>query len=286
MFLHRARNANPAVLRSGMTENRVNCSDCGTLLVCFANAVGGNLLTSYLGFEPSFYLNPTCPIGEDKWLAVGLQADGSFRYHCVATEGTGALGDATSVYDSCLQLGTPDPVVFMNEADAAPANLRLSNGSQFNQSGSLARTPAVLTGIGDGALNGRPSDTAGIADVLAPHSEMHGINATYRIRLTAPAAYEVTRTWTEANEEEALPQGAGTVRVGPPPGGVTDFITPDNCLGFEIVQGGVPFVPDDQFEFTTTFGYDGEYLGALAHYGDGGRDHCNWNAGPFVPGIE
>jgi len=71
-----------------------------------------------------------------------------------------------------------------------------------------------------------------------------------------------------------------------PPGAPTDCTTTDRCVGFEIVEGAVPFVLNDEFTFTSTFNYDGEYRGALALPGATGRGPCQWLSGPAVPALE
>jgi len=306
MYLHRTRSADPGVLVSewmgfgAMTANTVNCLDCAALLPCFANAIGGNLRTSILappGFPPPppplpppppIVLNPICPLGWDKWLAIQLLPTGEFSYHAVATEGIAALGDGTHVYDSCLKLGTPDPTVFVLGADAQPADTRFSNGSVFDAPNSLTLGAAAGPGGGKGTLNGRPSNTPNQPDT-GPDSELNGINATYTVTMDGPLGYDVDRQWVApAGTNHSSPQGRGLpVRVPPAlPGAPTDCTTTDRCVGFEIVEGAVPFVLNETFTFTSTFNYDGEYQEAFAAPGPEGRGRCQWNAGPHTPALE
>jgi len=305
MFLHRTRSACAEALRSFpthpddppvMTENMVNCSDCGALLPAFANAVGGDLRTSFLytvnpappppslGFE----LNPIRPVGFDEWTAILFAQEGGFSFHAVATEGGSALNGATRVYDSCLRLGSPDPTQFVNGAIVSAGASRLSNGSTFDATGSVTFALTAQPGAGKGSLNGRPSNTPDMPDPGA-QAERDGVSATYTATLTGAATYDVTRQWTApAGTQHSSAQGVAlNVRVPPAiPGAATDCTTTDACAQFEIVAGPNPFVAADAFVFTSAFDYDGEYRGALAAPGPEGRGRCNWQRTPLVPVLE
>jgi len=295
MFLHRTRSARESVLLSGpppKTENTVNCLDCAALLPCFANAAGGDLSSCLIA--PSvggFRLNPVRPVGWHTWRAIGLLTYGAFSYHAVTIEGVAAPTNTSHVYDSCLMLGSPDPTQYVNGAIAQPGQTRFSNGSVFDAPNSLTLSAAVGPGGGKGTLNGRPSNAIMQADI-GPDSELAGINASYVVTLTAPLEYSVNRLWTApaGTNNEAAQAAAVPVRVPPAvPGAPTDCFTADGCVGFEIVDGAVPFVISDTFTFTSTFTYDGEYRGALAapdYPGQpAGRVGCVWlvGYGPFVP---
>jgi len=151
MFLHPMRNTDVSVLvtqPNPKTENTINCLDCSALLTCFANAVGGNLTSSFLGGTGGFRLNPISPIGWDSWESIGLLIDGAFGYHAVATP-AGLLNDDTRIHDSCLMLGRPDPAQFVNGAEVQPGTSRFSDGSVFDAPDSLSFTLTGHPGAGD-----------------------------------------------------------------------------------------------------------------------------------------
>ena len=85
-------------LHGGFGNGRyVNCSDCGTIVSAFANALGCDLWSSRMGY--GFGLNELLAIGSSTWqTACGW---GGFNYHEVAWNGACTAGD--EVWDGCLR---------------------------------------------------------------------------------------------------------------------------------------------------------------------------------------
>ena len=76
----------------------VNCTDCGTFVSVFSNAVGVDLWSSRMGYN--FDLYPIKAIGSAIWqTACGWPG---FSYHEVAWEG--ACTNADKIYDACLMV--------------------------------------------------------------------------------------------------------------------------------------------------------------------------------------
>ncbi len=86
----------------------VNCVDCATLLVTFANAVGCQLECSRIGMN--FPLNRILLIGRGIWRYGCSNTQGYFTYHEFALSWNADTAD--SVYDACLEV----------DMDADPAN--------------------------------------------------------------------------------------------------------------------------------------------------------------------
>ena len=89
---------------AGQVRFDVNCEDCASFVVSFANAVGCHLWASSMGLD--FKLSPIVPIGYEN-AVVGVE----FNFHEVAWDG--ACGDADFVYDAALRYdGDDNPGVF------------------------------------------------------------------------------------------------------------------------------------------------------------------------------
>jgi hypothetical protein len=124
-------------VRGGFGNGRyVNCSDCGTIVSTFANALGCDLWSSRMGYQ--FGLNELLAIGSSTWMtACGW---GGFSYHEVAWSGGCSAGD--DVWDACLRVdGDADPVHAPHTA-LLPTKLRFGNPGDMTYRDRLA-TPAT-----------------------------------------------------------------------------------------------------------------------------------------------
>jgi hypothetical protein len=79
----------------------VNCTDCGTIVSTFANALGCDLWQSRMGPVAGFYFdtNPIRAIGDLQW-SIPCRVFTGFQYHEVAWKGACSFQDA--VFDACL----------------------------------------------------------------------------------------------------------------------------------------------------------------------------------------
>lgn len=89
--------------------NKVNCTDCATIVSSFTNILGGRLLQSRMG--NNFALRDLRAIGTKTW---AVPFNGFFSYHEVAWENPCDEND--NLYDACLQLNT-------NRGSGAPVAL-------------------------------------------------------------------------------------------------------------------------------------------------------------------
>jgi hypothetical protein len=88
--------------------NRVNCTDCATIVSTFSNILGCNLWQSRMFSDMSyqFGLNPILAIGYKVW-QTACNGPG-FGYHEVAWKGNCTEND--ELFDACLQVdGDNDP---------------------------------------------------------------------------------------------------------------------------------------------------------------------------------
>jgi hypothetical protein len=126
-------------LHGGLGNGRyVNCSDCGTIVSTFTNALGGDLWSSRMGY--GFGLNELLAIGSSTWqTACGW---GGFNYHEVAWSGGCTAAD--EVWDACLRVdGDADPVHAPHVA-LLPVDMRFGAPGDGNYRDRLA-TPATRT---------------------------------------------------------------------------------------------------------------------------------------------
>jgi hypothetical protein len=79
--------------------DKVNCSDCATIVSSFANILGANLGQSRMGAD--FELRSLRAIGTKAW---AVPFEGAFSYHEVAWEPDFKAGN--NLYDACLELNT------------------------------------------------------------------------------------------------------------------------------------------------------------------------------------
>lgn len=83
--------------------NKVNCTDCATIVTTFANLLGCDLFASRMGWD--FDLNSILAIGPIAiWTncPFGVSGPSRFGYHEVAWTGTGGHNDP--LYDACLKV--------------------------------------------------------------------------------------------------------------------------------------------------------------------------------------
>jgi hypothetical protein len=84
--------------------NKVNCSDCATIVTTFSNILGADAQEVKLGYGVGFYCNEILLIGTKTWKVPGF---GGFSFHEVAGRMT-QLTDLKDIllYDACLQYDT------------------------------------------------------------------------------------------------------------------------------------------------------------------------------------
>jgi hypothetical protein len=90
------------------TGNKVNCTDCATIVSTFANLVGANVQASRMGVPGTgFDCNKIIAIGFSAW-AYPFESGGKghFSYHEVVW--TAGAGVRDPIYDACLQLDSSD----------------------------------------------------------------------------------------------------------------------------------------------------------------------------------
>lgn len=118
----------------------VNCVDCATLLVTFANAVGCQLECSRIGMN--FPLNRIRLIGRGIWMNGCSNIQGYFTYHEFALSWNADTAD--SVYDACLEV----------DMDADPANPPvvplLPAGIPFSKYKSMLIAAGTISRVVDG----------------------------------------------------------------------------------------------------------------------------------------
>jgi len=103
-------------------KEKVNCTDCATMVMLFSNLVGAQLWASRMG--DNFDCNEIIAIGAAGW---AKPPGGGYSYHEVGW--TGACGDADKVFDPCLKVdGNGDPSV-------APRTPKLPTDMQFSDGG-------------------------------------------------------------------------------------------------------------------------------------------------------
>jgi hypothetical protein len=93
-----------AYLNSGTGKgNKVNCTDCATIVTTFANLVGCNLSESTMlpAGGGGFTCNEIIAIGGTNW-AYPFPPGNGFSYHEVAW--TGALSYINNIFDACLKV--------------------------------------------------------------------------------------------------------------------------------------------------------------------------------------
>lgn len=116
------------------TDNWVDCTDCASLLVTFANILGCNMQLLLLHGEREIYYQTgkMLLIGEREWRLPqsGTKGAGYFDYHFVAVPNTmGAITNATArIYDACLKFNDAN-----NPWEDAPSNPQLACGTTFSQ---------------------------------------------------------------------------------------------------------------------------------------------------------
>lgn len=76
---------------------KLNCTDCATIVSTLANSLGASLVQSQLMYK--FPVNPILAIGTHEW---SPPFDGRFSYHEVAWEG--GVDSQGKIYDACLHV--------------------------------------------------------------------------------------------------------------------------------------------------------------------------------------
>jgi hypothetical protein len=103
----------------------VNCTDCATIVVSFANSLGADLMASQMkdpGWTQTFLCNQVVAIGSNSWQ---VPFGNGYAYHEVAWTQTGSWTDP--LYDACLMVdGGPTPWAFGAKAPALPTNICFS----------------------------------------------------------------------------------------------------------------------------------------------------------------
>lgn len=83
---------------------KLNCTDCATIVSTLANALGANLYQVQLMYM--FKVNPIQAIGTDYW---NPPFNGGFSYHEIAWNGE--LDEKGLIYDACLKVNESSPTL-------------------------------------------------------------------------------------------------------------------------------------------------------------------------------
>lgn len=100
---------------------KLNCTDCATIVSTLSNALGASLVQSQLMYK--FQVNPILAIGTSEWKP---PFDGRFSYHEVAWEGS--VDKDGAIYDACLHFDQNLYAETDEIAKILPAGIRFGEG--------------------------------------------------------------------------------------------------------------------------------------------------------------
>jgi hypothetical protein len=117
----------------GTSTNAVNCTDCGRMVMVFANLVGGRLWSSKM-YDPNltspenFRCNQVVVIGAGSGMWAEPFGGNGFSYHEVGWEDPATEIDA--IYDACLKVDGDGAPSSAPRTELYPTNMIFSDGNQ------------------------------------------------------------------------------------------------------------------------------------------------------------
>jgi hypothetical protein len=122
-------------IATSRNTNKVNCTDCATIVATFANLFGCNMYEGIM--QSDFKCNPILAIGGTQW--VPPFTTGFFSYHEVAVDEQGTNNQQRLIYDACLKINNST-----TPANPSPLIPTLPTAMPFSQCADSASFPRPI----------------------------------------------------------------------------------------------------------------------------------------------